>query len=119
MGRTSFTRSPHAFRPAAGQVLVLLWPVGVPLLYVLLLAASSRAILTSSTTPLSQATSFLWADYHPFAFFWEPLEMCRKLVLTGGVLIVAEEHEQLRVLVALVVSLSYLTLHLAIQPLKR
>jgi hypothetical protein len=88
-------------------------------LYALLLWASRSAILSSKPTELSEATVFLWGDYVPSAFLWEPLEMCRKLVLVGWLLLIAEEHELLRVLVALVVSFAYLTLHLAVKPLKR
>ena len=45
--------------------------------------------------------------------------MCRKLTLTGWVLLITEEYEQARVLVALLVSIAFLALHLSIKPLKR
>ena len=64
-------------------VMVTIWPVGVPALYALLLFASRDAIRTGVHTPLSRATAFLWADYDRSAYLWEPLEMCRKLTLTG------------------------------------
>ena len=53
------------------------------------------------------------------AFWWEPLEMCRKLTVTGYVLIISEDTEQARVLVALVVSIFFLTLRLSVKPLRR
>jgi hypothetical protein len=59
------------------------YPVGVPVLYFALLWASRDALLTGVPTSLSRATAFLSADYKPAAFMWEPLEMCRKLTLTG------------------------------------
>ena len=93
--------------------------MAVPVLYILLLLASRRAILNSIPTELSRASAFLWGDYVRLAFWWEPIEMCRKLVLTGWVLLISGEHEQLRVLVALVVSFTYMTLHVAIKPLER
>mmetsp|Transcript_34887 Transcript_34887/g.96345 ORF Transcript_34887/g.96345 Transcript_34887/m.96345 type:complete len:1229 (-) Transcript_34887:3353-7039(-) len=99
--------------------LLILWPVAIPVLYALLLLASRRAILNSRPTELSRASAFLWGDFTRLAFWWEPIEMCRKLVLTGWVLLISGEHEQLRVLVALVVSFSYMTLHVAIKPLQR
>ena len=74
-------------------MLICVWPVGVPLLYALLLWASRDALLTGTKTPLSRATSFLSGDYRSSVFWWEPLEMCRKLTLsthadsrTGGLL---------------------------------
>lgn len=60
-----------------------LWPIGVPLSYVALLWMSRDAHNARFATPLRRMTDFLWGDYKPASFFWEPLEMCRKLALTG------------------------------------
>ena len=60
---------------------VAIWPLGIPLLYALLLWARRHALRADFTTTLSRATDFLWQDYHFHAFMWEPLEMCRKLAL--------------------------------------
>ena len=100
-------------------VTLIIWPVGVPVLYALLLWVSRDALLTGVSTPLSRATAFLSGDYSPTAFWWEPLEMVRKLTLTGAVLLIGAEFEQARVLVALLTSITFLTLHLAIKPLRR
>ena len=61
--------------------LIFLWPIGTPLLYLILLQQSRDAIRTRNPTPLSTATALLSADYRPGAYYWEPLEMCRKLAL--------------------------------------
>jgi hypothetical protein len=45
--------------------------------------------------------------------------MCRKLTLTGWVLLISERAEQARVLVAILVSVGFLTLRLSIKPLLR
>ena len=47
--------------------LVLVWPVGVPLLYISLLWASRRAILSNSPTALSNSIFFLSSDYKSHA----------------------------------------------------
>jgi hypothetical protein len=44
-------------------------------------------VLTGIPTSLSQATAFLWADYRKSCYWWEPIEMFRKLILTGAVLL--------------------------------
>jgi hypothetical protein len=62
--------------------LMILWPVGVPLLYAILLWATRDALRTGTSTHLSRATAFLWADWTRSAFLWEPMEMCRKLTLS-------------------------------------
>jgi hypothetical protein len=64
-------------------VTLVLWPVGIPVLYAALLWLSREAISIGAPTALSRATSFLSDDYQRFAVWWEPLEMCRKLTLTG------------------------------------
>ena len=53
------------------------------MLYALLLWATRDALRTGAQTPLQRATAFLYADYEKRAFFWEPLEMCRKLALSN------------------------------------
>jgi hypothetical protein len=55
----------------------------------------------------------------PTAFWWEPLEMCRKLTLGGWVLLVGEESEYARILVALLISTSFLALFLNVKPQHR
>jgi hypothetical protein len=127
-------------------VMIIVWPVGIPLLYMVLLWSTRRAIRTHVPNPLSRATSFLWADYTTAAFWWEPLEMCRKLALTvpppgvesrslhflaavrsacspgggrAGFCSSKRKNEQARVLVALLVSIAFLALHLSVRPFQR
>ena len=102
---------------------LVLWPVGMPLLYAVLLWASRDALRTGIATPLSRATAFLWGDYAcnywaPLGW-WEPLEMCRKLTLTGWVLLIRGDAEQTRVIVALFVSITFFGLNLRFRPQRR
>ena len=53
------------------------------MLYTRLLWASRNVILSGVPTALSRSTAFLYGDYKKAAFWWEPVEMCRKLALTG------------------------------------
>ena len=103
---------------AVAGLFIALWPVGIPLLYAVLLWLSRGAIRNRIPTPLSRATAFLSGDYAVAAFWWEPLEMCRKLALTGWVFVV-QDAEQARVLMALLVSIVFLVLHFVVSPLKR
>ena len=45
--------------------------------------------------------------------------MCRKLALTGWVLLIPSEYEQARVLVAILVIFVFLALRFSVRPLKR
>ena len=71
---------------------------------------SRGAHLTHTHTLLSRSTSFLSGDYEAKRFWWEPVEMCRKLALTGWVLLIPEEFEKARALTAILVSVTSLTL---------
>ena len=53
------------------------------MLYAALLWASRDDLRVGRATSLSLATTFLWDDYKRRAYLWEPLEMCRKLAVTG------------------------------------
>ena len=97
-------------------MLVALWPMGIPLAYAALLWASREAITHQSPTPLSEAVGFLSKDYRVHAFMWEPLEMLRKLTLTGAVILIPDSSEHARVLVALLTSILFLCLQLALKP---
>ena len=104
---------------ASAWAFVAIWPVGVPVLYLLLLNASQKAWKSGIPTPLSRATEFLSNDYKPNAYWWEPFEMCRKWTLTGAVLLIDEHYELARVLVALLVSITFLAFHLSLKPIRR
>ena len=45
--------------------------------------------------------------------------MCRKLSLTGAVLLIEEEYEQGRIIVALLISITSMSLHFSIKPHRR
>jgi hypothetical protein len=63
--------------------MLLIWPVGIPVLYSVLILGTRDALRKGHSTKLSRATNFLVGDYAKHAFWWEPIEMCRKLTLTG------------------------------------
>ena len=52
-------------------IAVLLYPVGIPLMYLLLLIAARRAIVKERPTRLSTALSFLHRDFVPRLYWCE------------------------------------------------
>ena len=96
--------------------LILLWPVGVPVLFLALLRIARPAIVQRLPSALSVAVSFLHAEYEPELFFWELLELFRKLFLTGFVLLVPHDYALLRLVIALLVSISFVVLLLHAAP---
>ena len=90
----------------------------VPCLYAALLRANWKNIREGRSTPFTRATAFLYADYKPRTSYWEPLEMLRKLTLNGAVLLLPESLFLGRVLIAAMVSMTYLCFQIFIQPYK-
>ena len=99
---------------AAG--LIVLWPIGVPLLFISLLILARRAIEQRLPSRLSAAVSFLHAEYKPEYFFFELIELGRKLFLMGFVLLVPDDHALLRLVAALVVTNGYVVMLLYAAP---
>jgi hypothetical protein len=115
------------------------------LLYGALLWFSRQALITGRRTHLSHAIAFLADDYHAagFGFCWELFDMTRKLILsttlgfklftylqptdrglhpaseTAGWVLLIQDAVEARVLMALLVSVTFLALHLLIRPIQR
>ena len=60
-------------------VAIALYPLGVPLLYLALLLSARKAILTEQPTELSRSLTFLHQDYTPSMFWWELVEIFKKV----------------------------------------
>ena len=99
--------------------LVVLWPIGSIILFTSLLTLCYKALHTNTPTDLSQATAFLHKEYEPRWYWWEALELLRKVVLTGVVVLIPEERYFVRLVVATLVCSCY-TVGLAVAtPFKR
>ena len=60
-------------------VAIALYPLGVPLLYLTLLLFARKAILAEKPTELSRSLTFLHQDYTPPMFWWELVEILKKV----------------------------------------
>ena len=57
---------------------IVLYPLAIPLVCLVLLLSTRKAILTEQPTPLSRALAFLHQDYEPSMFWWEIVEIAKK-----------------------------------------
>jgi hypothetical protein len=55
----------YAATQSIALIAIVIWPLGVPLVYALLLWLNRDAILHDRPTALSRATTFLWEAYKP------------------------------------------------------
>ena len=96
----------------------ILWPVGVPVLLAAFLGYCRRDLIDPPKdddgqrihTPLTRATRFLTEDYRKGAFYWELIDLLRKLFLTGFLLVLVPHMSLLRLVLALLLSIGYLAL---------
>ena len=84
--------SEHGTIKTVAWVLFGGWTVGVPLLYTLLLLHCGASIQRGKPTELAAAISFLWSELKPEYYWWEPVDMLRKLALSSFVLFVPAEY---------------------------
>ena len=83
--------SKHRALQVFAGVMMVLYPVGIPVLYVFLLFRD-REVLASNerrmNNPSVRSTSNLWKPYKPSRYFYEVVECGRRILLTGVVLMV-------------------------------
>ena len=87
-GSTRFLRADYSLdcnSAEYGRVVYLAWvaialyPVCVPLLYLMLLLTARKAVLAEQPTALSRGLVFLHQDYTPSMFWWEIVEISKKV----------------------------------------
>ena len=89
------------------------------LLYTVVLLPCRRPLRARVQTPLIEATRFLHKDYHVDYFYWELLELVRRTVLIGWVLLIPTDKTFLRLVVAKLLSVASLAVLLSVSPYKR
>ena len=99
-------------------VAIALYPIGVPLSYTVLFVKARRAIWAEKPTSLSKALDFLVGDYDAAYFFWELVEVLKKLLLVGAMSIV-KPGEVNQLVIAFMLTLFFLVMLLVSKPYKR
>ena len=67
---------------------IVIYPVGLIAINASLLFCARRAIVSKRQTTLSKATAFLHKEYEPHLFWWELVEMLRRFILIGIMVVV-------------------------------
>ena len=98
---------------------IALWPAGSLVLFTSLLVACYKPLKAKSPNALTRATAFLHREYEKTWYWWEAVELARKLVLTGFVLLIPEERAFVRLVVATLVCSFYAVVLAVVRPFKR
>lgn len=101
-------------------ILICVWPLGVPLVFLLLLLPIRYAILQKRNTRLVLATAFIHKEYEPHYYFWEPVFLIERLIVVGFVqMLVEESHALIRIQLGLIITLGYAIVLMFVKPFKR
>ncbi|CAN0280989.1 unnamed protein product, partial [Scytosiphon promiscuus] len=83
------TDTKHKVMEAYAGLMILVYPVGIPLLYAVLLY-QHRDVLSDAHADktAAQSISSLWESYRPERFYYEVVECGRRIMLTGVVVFI-------------------------------
>jgi hypothetical protein len=95
-------------------VAILIYPIGLLLVNAALLFAARKAIQSRRPTALSRAIAFLHREFKPQFFWWELVEMLRRLVLVG--LMVLAQGSMLQLFVGTLLSAAFLLFQVQASP---
>jgi len=104
----------HDEAVALASVAIGLYSAGLLAIHAALLHSARHAIVHQRPTALSRAIAFLHREFRPEAFWWELVEMMRRLVLVG--LMVLAEGKMVELLVATLLSVLFLLMQMRVQP---
>jgi len=99
-------------------VLVLIWPVGMQLLFVGTLWSNRKELRSSIENSFTKALRFLSGGYKPQFFYWETIELFRRLTCSGFVVLIPHTHIFSRIIMALAVSIPILVATAVLKPFK-
>ena len=109
----------HESITALATGFIVLWPAGWLCLSTSRLGACYRPLQAKTPNALTRATAFLHREYTKTWYWWEAVELARKLVLTGFVLLIPEKNAFLRLVVATLVCSCYAVVLAVVRPYKR
>ena len=89
-------------------IFVGIWPIGMPLLFFMLMQLCRSSIIQSRRTPFVKATSFLHTEYTINCFWWESFYLLERVTLVGFVMFVDSDVK--RLITGLFITVIYMVL---------
>ena len=108
----------HEYIKGIAYVFLAVWPAGVPLFFMYLLLRARNDIQNQRPSRASRAVDFLHSEYRSRFFFWEVFELVRRIVLTGGLLLIPVEVGFIRILTAVAICVASLLALCFLQPFR-
>lgn len=98
---------------------LIVWPLGVPLLFFAITFWQRHALHSMQPTEWSLATSIIHKEYTHNAFYWESFELLRRLTLCGFLLLIPRTLGFIQLIVAILFCFISFTVLLLYQPYRR
>ena len=105
----------HAQLTYIAYAAVAIYPIGLLLLNGALLYCARKSIQQGKSTTLTRATRFLHREYEPGVFYWELVEMFRRLLLVG-IMVLVLRGQLTQLVISTVFCLMYLLIQMQAQP---
>jgi hypothetical protein len=113
--------SEHARAEVVAGLMIFAFSIGLPVLYQALLYPNRRVLTMSASRTNAAADAglkFLYSDYKPRFWWWESIEIARKLVLTGA-LVRFEKGSLVQLVLAMVIIILHMLVLSHFKPYKR
>lgn len=110
--------SKHRLFQVYAGIMILVYPVGIPLVYAFLLYKNRRVLrnkVERQTSPQVQPISDLWVPYKPERWFYDVIECLRRTSLTGVVVFIYP-NTAAQVAVTLVIAFAFAILSESLAP---
>lgn len=106
----------HRTLIGVGVFLVILWPVGMTLLLSGVMWMNRKNILSGKRTPATHAITLLTGGFKQHLFFWEVIEISRRLICCSFVVLIPPDQMFFRAALLFLISLPVLVLTAVFQP---
>jgi len=108
----------HVGMVVVAVVFIILWPVGMQCLFIWTLYSNRKALRAGHENTQARATKFLTGGYKTRFFYWETIELFRRLACSGFVVLIPHDYIFLRTVLALMVSVPILVATALLRPFK-
>ena len=108
----------HERITALAWMLVIIWPIGMQLLFGFTLWFNRKAMAAGTNNAYTRATRFLTGGYKSRYFYWETVELFRRLTCSGFIMLIPHQYIFLRIALAIAVSIPILVMTAFLQPVK-
>lgn len=109
----------YAAAQAVALIAIIVYPIGLLLIFGALLFCARRSINSGKPTQLSKAISFLYCEYETGFYWWELVEMARRFLLVGFFVVKPGQGTVEQLAYGTLVSIVYLALQMSASPFKR